>query len=121
MEDPEEFAGFEYAYLPYIFLGNMFTVVRMSLGDNDFGAVLYLGESKGMVFWFIWIFIAYLCFIIFMNFIITEACTIYEGVMENIDQSLLLERSVLINEAEEMSLKSSKLNKTFYPNYLVTR
>jgi len=94
----EEAPGFEYEFVP-TFVGNIFAVIRMSLGDNDFGGVIYLGNSKGMVFWITWAIIAYICFIIFMNFIITEACVIYEKVADNLEQNLLLERANLINEA----------------------
>ena len=76
----EERPGFEYEFLPK-FLAYMASTVRMSLGDNDFGAVPYMGDFRGSLFWVIWFLIAYILFIIFMNFIITEACIIYEAVI----------------------------------------
>ena len=66
--------------------------MRMSLGDNDFSAVYYLDPvedegaiEKGAVFWLTWVLIAYITFIIFMNFIITEAGEIYAAVDANLD------------------------------------
>jgi len=89
----EEWPGFEYSHINN-FLAYIFTVMRMSLGDNDFGAVFYLDDltgpedlwtrPKGQIFWLIWLLIAYITFIIFMNFIITEAGEIYGAVDENL-------------------------------------
>ena len=72
-------------------MGNLMTVIRMSLGDNDFGATVRMdSHSTVQLFWIMWVLIAYLNCIIFLNFIIAEASESYGKVMNNIDNNLYL-------------------------------
>ena len=68
-----------------MFAANFCAIVRNSLGDNDFGGVYLLGPARGALYWVVWGNIAFMLFIIFMNFIITEACVIYETVYANLE------------------------------------
>jgi len=71
-----------------LMVGNIIHVVRMSIGDNDFDATIELNESTNIVFWILWSMILYVTCIIFLNFIIAEACASYERVSENIKNIL---------------------------------
>jgi hypothetical protein len=116
---PEEEPGKEYKEIGR-FAGNIITVVRMSVGDNDFDGVPYLGHSKAIVFWIVWGLILYVTCICFMNFIIAEACHSYEKVSENIDNILMYQRANLINESEEMLLSRFK-NTDCFPRFIIVR
>ena len=85
-----DYPGVEYESIGR-FWGNIIAVVRMSLGDNDFAATVKMDDNSiAILFWFIWVIIAYLNCIIFMNFIIAEASESYGKVMSNIENNLYL-------------------------------
>ena len=93
----------------------------MSLGDNDFAATVKMDDQRiATLFWFIWVLIAYLNCIIFMNFIIAEASESYGKVMSNIENNLYLQKVNLINESEEMMLKKNH-DCIKYPKFLIVR
>ena len=110
--DPESVAGMgtalpgiEYKHIG-LFIGNMIHVVRISIGDNDFSASIFLEESINILFWVVWCMIVYIMCIIFLNFIIAEASASYENVKSNLDYFLLLQKVNLIYESEDMMPKS---------------
>ena len=80
--NPTEYPGVEYDPLDH-FIGNMITIFRMSMGDNDLPAIVYLGYYRAILFWCVWLIICYFTFIIFFNFLIAEACKSYEVVTNN--------------------------------------
>lgn len=114
-----EYPGAEYAFLAK-FLANVLSVFRMSMGDNDFGAVAYFDAERAIVFWVVWALIAYLTSIIFFNFVVAEASASYEAVSNNLDEVLILEKAQLINESEEMTGQYGD-HKTKFPRYLIVR
>jgi len=114
-----EYPGAEYAFLGK-FAGNLLSVLRMSMGDNDFSAVALFDEERAIVFWVVWALIAYLTSIIFFNFVVAEASASYERVCDNLDEVLILEKAQLINESEEMTGKYGDQKKKF-PRYLIVR
>jgi hypothetical protein len=60
--------------------------------------------------------------LIFLNFIIAEVSNSYSKVKEKIDELIYKERAGLINEAEDIKMKSTKLNnKKQFPRYVVVR
>ena len=59
------------------------------MGDNAVEAVMYMGEERKWLFWFVWLIICYLTFIIFFNFVIAEASESYNSVKENLDNILV--------------------------------
>ena len=79
MQENWEYPGIEYMYLGRL-VGNIISVIRMSIGDNNFDASIYLDPSTNIVFWIIWILTLYVTCIIFLNFIIAEACESYQRV-----------------------------------------
>ena len=107
VDSKELYDGKIYESLPKI-IGNMVAVVRMSLGDNEFNSIVYLGHTEQLLFWVVWLFIAYFNCIIFLNFIIAEASVSYERVMSNIENNLRLQRISLICESEEMMNEHNK-------------
>lgn len=60
--------------------------------------------------------------LIFLNFIIAEVSNSYSKVKEKIDELIYKERAGLINEAEDIKMKATKLNnKQQFPRYIVVR
>jgi len=55
-------------------LGNIFQIIRFSMGDFDFGVIntANFGELEVTIFWVIWLLIVLITNIIFLNFIIAE-------------------------------------------------
>ena len=72
----DEPPGKEYMYLG-LFLGNIVSTFRMSLGDFDFDAATELLPHMNIIFWLIWFLIVVVTNIIFLNFIIAEASASY--------------------------------------------
>ena len=114
-----EYPGAEYAFLGK-FVANLLSVLRMSMGDNDFAAVAFFDADRAVVFWVVWGLIAYLTSIIFFNFVVAEASASYERVCDNLDEVLILEKAQLINESEEMTGNRGDPLKKF-PRYLIVR
>jgi len=111
--------GIEYKHIG-LFIGNMIHVVRISIGDNDFSASIFLSEQLNILFWIVWVIIVFIMCIIFLNFIIAEASASYDKVSSNIDYFLLLQKVNLIYESEEMMPRSLRTEGRF-PKYIVAR
>ena len=101
-------------------MGSIANVLRISLGDFDFGAANYLTEDENILFWALWALVVVLTNVIFMNFIIAEASASYEKVTEWLDAEVLKAKAELITEAEEMTFKSMKSSNK-YPRYIIIR
>lgn len=113
------YPGNEYAEIGRL-LGNMITVIRMSIGDNNFSATTHLEHLRNYMFWFIWLIIFAITCVIFLNFIIAEACASYERVSENLNNFLLYQKTTLIHESEDMLWTKFK-HKQNFPKYLISR
>jgi len=125
INEETEYPGAEYSHL-HPMIGNLMTVIRMSLGDNDFVAVskFFMKAEISSVFWIIWFFIMFLNCIVFLNFIIAEACAIYERVSGDINNILMHQKLNLVNESEDMASAISKAsinNPIKNPKYLIKR
>ena len=59
--------------------------------------------------------------IIFLNFIIAEVSSSYEGVKMHIHGLILKERASLIKESEDMMQQDSMQDLKYFPKYLITR
>lgn len=60
--------------------------------------------------------------LIFLNFIIAEVSNSYQQVKDEIDALIYKEKSILIQEAEDiMSNKVKESDKTKFPKYIVIR
>jgi hypothetical protein len=79
----EEFSypGVEYEVVG-LFVGNIISTLRMSLGDFGFDAAIELDQAENYVYWIMWVLIILITCIIFLNFIIAEASASYEKVSE---------------------------------------
>lgn len=116
----------EYKYVG-LYWGNVLTTLRLSLGDFDFGVLEQTGENElnkkqHILFWCTWVLMVIFSSLIFLNFIIAEVSNSYSNVKENIDALIYKERAGLINEAEDIKFKSTKINnKTQFPKYIVIR
>jgi hypothetical protein len=112
----------EYSKIGY-WWGNFFTTLRLALGDFDFGMI----EDKTLtkqhyLFWITWLLMVIFSSLIFLNFIIAEVSSSYNTVKRNISALIYKERAALINEAEDVASKKTKMtNKKEYPRYIVVR
>jgi hypothetical protein len=103
-----------------MFVGNIMSTFRMSLGDFDFDASKELLPHINIIFWVIWLLIVVVTNIIFLNFIIAEASESYAKVNDKLDEMILKERTDLISGSEDMSPDFVK-NKNLFPKYIIIR
>ena len=88
MQELMKYPGVEYYHIGR-FLGNIMTIARMSIGDNDFSASHYMQDHvSNLLVWLLWAGLLFIMVIIFLNFIIAEACASYEKVRMNLDSFL---------------------------------
>ena len=99
MQERNLYPGVEYKEIGRFF-ANIITIIRMSMGDFDVGAVVQMDRTKARVFWFMWIIIVLVTAVIFLNFIVAEASASYEKISANITNYLQYEKIELINESE---------------------
>jgi len=95
-------------------------VLRISLGDFDFAASEYLTDNENILFWALWCLVVILSCVVFLNFIIAEASASYENVKSRLGAEVLKAKAELITEAEEMTFRSMKSEKSF-PRYIIIR
>lgn len=111
------------------FAGNLFTTLRLSLGDFDFGVLEETDATKGaldsdqhQLFWVVWLAMVVFSALIFLNFIIAEVSNSYSKINANISKLVYKERATLINEAEDvMSRKARAKNVNSFPKFIITR
>ena len=111
------------------FVGNLFSTLRLSLGDFDFGVLAETDATKGaldrdqhLLYWLVWLAMVVFSALIFLNFIIAEVSNSYSKINANISKLVYKERAGLINEAEDvMSKKVRRTNKSRFPTFIITR
>lgn len=81
--DDDGYFGEEYSRIG-LFIGNWMQTLRISMGDFDFDGANDLDDDLNRVYWFIWLVMVVVTCIIFLNFVIAEACASYEKVMGNL-------------------------------------
>ena len=82
----------------------------MSLSDFDFTASIYLTKEENYIYILAWLAVVLMTCIVFLNFIIAEVSNSYEGVINRLEALINKEKSVLIQEAEEIMFTRSKNN-----------
>ena len=92
----------------------------MSTGSYDFNAANILDDRENVMYWAIWLIIIVMTNVVFLNFIIAEACASYEKVSADLEAFVLKERSALIQESEEMTPERLKKD-SYYPKFLIIR
>jgi len=92
----------EYASWGSIFISNFVGVLRISLGDFDFGAANFLSPEENTLFFVIWLAIVLASCVIFLNFIIAEASASYENVKERLVAEVFKSKAELVSEAQFM-------------------
>ena len=117
----EEAPGIEYFGLNNRFFATFFAVFRMSLGDNDMGALAFMEDGNIAMFWITWLLISIICQIFLLNFIIAELSHSYEVVMEAYDRLAVQQYTTLVSESDEMLPWCFRYSKTQNPRYLVIR
>lgn len=91
------------------------------MGDfSAIGAQKTLSVIESKIFWLLWLTTTIMTCIIFLNFVVAEACAIYSKVKEYLGPVIQREKAVLISESEEMQMNCAR-NKTKYPKYLIVR
>lgn len=96
------------------------SVLRISLGDFDFGAANSLTTEENILFWLIWFIIVCMTCIIFLNFIIAEASESYARVKEKLTEEIFKAKAALVTEAELMHPDWAKTPEML-PQYVVIR
>ena len=67
-------------------VGNLFSAIRVSVGDYArVGAANYLSNEENHMFWISWFIMVVVASIVFLNFIIAEASASYEKVAAEVD------------------------------------
>jgi len=113
--------GEEYAALDTVpFLASFMNVLRISLGDFDFGMANSLNSAENTLFWFVFLGIVLASCVVFLNFIIAEASASYELVKERLEAEKMKSRAELVSEAQFMMLKRSKTVELL-PQYIIVR
>ena len=84
-------------------MGNLFTTLRLALGDFDFGALEprdgephALNKVQHIIFWLMWILMVVFSSLIFLNFIIAEVGNSYGKVNVNIKPLVYQARTLMI-------------------------
>jgi hypothetical protein len=82
--DPEG-AAMEYQAVGLHF-GEFFWTFRLSLGDSSaIGATGSLSKLEMQIFWLMWILTVVITSIVFLNFVVAEACASYSRVVESLE------------------------------------
>lgn len=98
----EEAPGQEYKKIG-LFFGNIFTAVRVSMGDFPIiDSAEWLSPAENIMFWCIWLMTTVVTAIIFLNFIVAEAGNSYNEVSEQLENFIQQQRAALVSEAESL-------------------
>jgi hypothetical protein len=90
---------------------------------GDFSAIKAskeLGTIESKVFWILWLLGVVVTMVIFLNFVVAEACASYNRVNEYLESVVLLAQCELIVESEEMMMNRNK-NSSKCPRYIIVR
>lgn len=66
------------------FISRMIEVIRISIGDFDFSASVFMGDYDNKLYWFMFLVMCFVTTIVYMNFIIAEVSATYAEVTESI-------------------------------------
>ena len=111
--------GSEYKHIGP-FMGSFLTVLRTSMGASSFAAAGFLTEQENILFWIIWFMCVCITNIIFLNFVVAEACSSYQKIKKNLQAEINTAKADLTAEAEGMRSKATKSN-TILPKYIIVR
>lgn len=117
-EDEHDLPNSEYRHIG-MWMGNLLTVLRLSLGDFTFDVLNepdhVLNDDKTLslnphrvsptqhiIFWTVWILMVVFSSLVFLNFIIAEVSNSYHKVLSEIDSLIYRERATLTQEAEDI-------------------
>ena len=85
-ETKEAYNGVEYHHIGLNF-GNFIDAFRISLGDYaSIGTAFFLTTEENVLYWIVWALIVLIGCIVFLNFVIAEACHSYETVNEKLEE-----------------------------------
>ena len=78
------YPGVEYKHVGH-FIGNMLTIARMTIGENEFSASHYIDNiPKNVIVFIVWGVVLFMLIIIYLNFIVAEAKSSFERVKKNL-------------------------------------
>lgn len=101
-------------------MGSFATVFRTSMGASSFSAAGFLTENENILFWVIWFLCVCLTNIIFLNFVVAEACSSYQKIKKNLQAEINTAKADLAAEAEDMRARVTK-NNNILPKYIIVR
>lgn len=112
--------GVEYHHIG-LNVGNFIDSFRISLGDYaSIGTAFFLTTEENVLYWIVWALIVLIGCIVFLNFVIAEACHSYEVVSDRLTEFVQLQKAKMICEAEGMRPSRLKTMHDF-PKYIIKR
>jgi len=113
--------GYEYLQVG-MFFGNLFNIMRISMGDFPIIEIVEYTNSdiENYTFWFIWLITCIMTCIIFLNFIVAEAGNSYNEVSEQLENIVQMTRADMVAEAESLLPGCFKFE-SGYPKYIIIR
>ena len=101
--------------------GEFFWTFRLSLGDfSAIGAISTMKKIEIQLFWVMWMMTVIVTCVIFLNFVVAEACASYSRVVESLESVIKQAQAILIAESEDMTMNRYK-SKFKFPRYLIAR
>ena len=102
-------------------LAHFLVAVRAALGDYSIvAAAQWASTPDAILFWLVWLVVVVYCSIMFLNFVIAEACGSYEHVAQHLDAIMVKDRANLVSEAESMAPLSWQ-SENASPKYIIHR
>lgn len=80
-------------------LARVIACLRLSVNDYNFDATTYMNPFDNGFYWLLYLIVAIISAIIFLNFIIAEVGASYSNVKDTLHVTLLQQKGQLINEA----------------------
>ena len=82
------------AYKDYKYIGlewgEFMWTLRISIGDNSaIGDSAFLAKAEGLIFWLLWTVASIVTCVVFLNFIVAEACASYTIVTETLQETVV--------------------------------
>ena len=93
--------------------GNMFNMIRLSLGDFDFDASVYLSPTENFLFFIVWLCAVFMLCIIMLNFVIAETSNSYASIVNNLKAETTKAKAFLVREGELVIPQYFKNDKMF--------
>lgn len=94
--------------------GEFMWTLRISIGDNAAIAdSVFLNRDESIIFWLLWTITSIITCVVFLNFIVAEACASYTIVTETLEETISQQRAAMTAESEEMAYNRMKTKENY--------